>query len=59
MILSPSAGNRRKYVDSGTYVREDGPDAISKKFNSRLVAPTVFRNDPFGECVEGLSPFIE
>ena len=25
-----------------------------KKFNSRPVAPTFFRNEPFGENVEGL-----
>jgi hypothetical protein len=25
-----------------------------KKFNSRLVAPTFFRNEPFGEYVGGL-----
>jgi hypothetical protein len=26
-----------------------------KKFNSRLVTPTLFRNKPFGDHVEGLS----
>lgn len=31
------------------------PDADQKKFNSRLVAPTILRNEPFGENVEGLS----
>ena len=31
------------------------PDASDKKFNSRLVVPTFFRNEPFGEHVEGLS----
>ena len=30
-------------------------DSGEKKFNSRLVAPTFFRNEPFGENVEGLS----
>jgi hypothetical protein len=31
--------------------------SCQKKFNSRPVAPTIFRNDPFGESVEGLSYF--
>jgi hypothetical protein len=31
------------------------PDTGDKKFNSRLVAPTVFRKKPFGKNVEGLS----
>jgi hypothetical protein len=31
------------------------PDTGDKKFNSRLVAPTVFQKKPFGESVEGLS----
>lgn len=30
------------------------PDARDKEFNSRLVAPTVFQEKPFGENVEGL-----
>ena len=29
-------------------------EASDKKFNSRPVAPTVFRKKPFGENVEGL-----
>jgi hypothetical protein len=29
-------------------------DAGDQKFNSCLVVPTVFRNEPFGENVEGL-----
>lgn len=32
-------------------------DTGDKKFNSRLVAPTIFRNKPFGEDVEGLFHF--
>jgi hypothetical protein len=35
--------------------RLPAPDPSDKKFNSRLVAPTVFRNEPLGENVEGLS----
>jgi hypothetical protein len=31
------------------------PDAGDKKFNSRLVAPTILQKKPFGENVEGLS----
>ena len=34
-----------------------GPDSWHKKFNSRLVAPTFLRNEPFGDNVEGLSHF--
>jgi len=30
-------------------------DAGDKKFNRRLVAPIVLRNEPFGEHVEGFS----
>ncbi|WP_161967839.1 hypothetical protein [Fimbriiglobus ruber] len=30
-------------------------DASDKKFDSRLVAPTVFQNQPFGVVAEGLS----
>ena len=30
------------------------PDPGDKKFNSRLVAPTIFLKKPFGENVEGL-----
>jgi hypothetical protein len=30
------------------------PDTGDKKFNSRPAVPTFFRNEPFGEHVEGL-----
>jgi len=30
-------------------------DPDEKKSNNRLLAPTFFRNEPFGENVEGLS----
>jgi hypothetical protein len=30
-------------------------DARQKKFNSRLVASIFFRDEPFGEHVEGIS----
>jgi hypothetical protein len=33
------------------------PDTGDKEFNSRLVAPTLFRNEPFDEYVEGLSHY--
>jgi hypothetical protein len=32
-------------------------DTSDKKFNSRLVVPTVFLDKPFGQNVEGLSYF--
>jgi hypothetical protein len=32
--------------------------ACMKKFNRRLVVPTFFRKNPFGENFEGLSHFL-
>jgi len=34
-------------------------NAPEKKFNSRLVAPTIFQKEPFGEHVEELSHFAD
>jgi len=42
-------------MHSPPQIGSPAPDFPEKKFNSRLVAPTFFRNEPFGENVEGLS----
>jgi hypothetical protein len=43
------------YLQTSVPLRVRPIKASQKKFNSRLVAPTFFRNKPFGENVEGLS----
>src|SRR5205814_9436179 len=42
------------YVNNG-WLQCKSPDPAQKKFNCRLVVPSVFRKKPFGENVEGLS----
>ncbi len=51
-LSAPSANFPGKYRRSPGF---PSPDADQKKFYCRPVAPTFFRNEPFGENVEGLS----
>ena len=52
------ASNRVIHLDSHSadrslQARFPHADAGYKKFNSRPVAPTILRNEPFGEYVDG------
>jgi len=40
-------------IHASTQAGFPAPDPGDKKFNSRLVAPTILQEKPFGENVEG------
>jgi hypothetical protein len=52
----PPASNAQISLSQlATDCRVEALDPGQEKFNSRSVAPTFFRNEPYGENVEGLS----